>query len=136
VLAGGYGGRWLTPARARSTTVGEAGGPAVFRPLAADACGLRVTAAVLGYLAAESARQCGPCMFGLPSIASDFAELADRPWAGHDVLTRLHRRLPVITGRGACNHPDGAVRLAASALEVFAEDVTAHAFGPGCGRTR
>ena len=29
-------------------------------------------------------------------------------------------------GRGACHHPDGAVRLLASALEVFADDVTAH----------
>lgn len=29
-------------------------------------------------------------------------------------LDRLRRRLPVINGRGACGHPDGAVGLEAS----------------------
>jgi hypothetical protein len=70
-------------------------------------------------------------MFGLPAVAGDFAQLADgRP--GGDVLERLHRRLGSIAGRGACRHPDGAVRMAASALAAFAPDASAHAAGRPC----
>ncbi|WP_245554589.1 NADH-ubiquinone oxidoreductase-F iron-sulfur binding region domain-containing protein [Actinosynnema mirum] len=50
-------------------------------------------------------------------------------------LGRLSRRLPLLTGRGACAHPDGAVRLAASALEVFADEVRGHLAGR-CGGAR
>ena len=39
-----------------------------------------------------------------------------------------------MAGRGACHHPDGAVRLVRSALAVFGEDVAAHAAGRPCGR--
>ncbi|MFD9737388.1 NADH-ubiquinone oxidoreductase-F iron-sulfur binding region domain-containing protein [Umezawaea sp. NPDC059074] len=128
VLAGGYGGVWLSGARTGDVTVAEAPGVAVFRT--PQGCGVEDTARILGYLASASARQCGPCMFGLPAIAADFAELA----AGvpGQALQRLRRRLPVVTGRGACAHPDGAVRMAASALDVFAADVAAHAAGAGC----
>jgi len=38
----------------------------------------------------------------------------------------------VIPGRGACRHPDGATRMAASALAAFAGDVRAHAAGRPC----
>jgi hypothetical protein len=70
-------------------------------------------------------------MFGLPAVADDFARLAQgRP--GGDVLDRLDRRLAAITGRGACRHPDGAARMAASALAAFASDARAHAAGRPC----
>ena len=42
---------------------------------------------------------------------------------------RLERFFEQVRGRGACRHPDGAVRLVASALDVFADDVTAHLVG-------
>jgi hypothetical protein len=73
-------------------------------------------------------------MFGLPAIARDLEMLTfgGRP----EVLDRLRRRLGVVVGRGACAHPDGAVRLAASALGVFADDVHAHAAGRPCAGTR
>ncbi|HWO59250.1 MAG TPA: NADH-ubiquinone oxidoreductase-F iron-sulfur binding region domain-containing protein [Umezawaea sp.] len=129
VLAGGYGGVWL--AEPGDLTVAEAPGVAVFR--SPHECGVRDTAAILAYLAAESARQCGPCMFGLPAIAADFAQVAN---GVPQALDRLRRRLPVVTGRGACAHPDGAVRMAASALDVFAADVVAHATGAGCTTRR
>lgn len=124
VLAGGLGGEWLT--RAGHHRASSIPGVAAFHVL--GGCGLRETSKMLAYLAAESARQCGPCMFGLPAIAADFAALAAGA-APADTAARLRRRLGVVPGRGACAHPDGAIRLAASALRVFADDVTAHAHG-------
>ena len=94
--------------------------------LPSGACGLTETARVLGFLAAQSAGQCGPCVFGLSAIADDFARLASGRAHG-PVLGRLDRRLSVVSGRGACHHPDGATRLAASALGTFAADALAHA---------
>ncbi|MDS0135633.1 MULTISPECIES: NADH-ubiquinone oxidoreductase-F iron-sulfur binding region domain-containing protein [unclassified Amycolatopsis] len=103
-------------------------GIAAVYALPARDCGLAYTAKVLAFLAAESARQCGPCTFGLPSIAADFAELV----RGGPATARLARRLPLLTGRGACAHPDGAARLAASALAVFDADVRTHEAGGRC----
>jgi NADH:ubiquinone oxidoreductase subunit F (NADH-binding) len=124
VLVGGYGGAWVSPG---STT---AAGVALLLALPSGACGLAQTAHLLRYLAGEAARQCGPCTFGLPAIAADVADLV----RGSDgaALDRLRRRLAVIPGRGACAHPDGAVRLVASALEVFARDLAAHLCGRPC----
>ena len=101
--------------------------------LPAAACGIAETAHVLRYLAAESARQCGPCMFGLPAIAADFAALtAGSTISDSRAMRALERRLEVIPGRGACAHPDGAVRLAASALRAFGRDVELHLAGRPC----
>jgi len=91
--------------------------------LAPGGCVLTETARILRYQARAGARQCGPCMFGLPAIAADMTALAvgDR-----SALDRLRRRLPVINGRGACSHPDGAVALAASALSVLTDQQIGH----------
>ena len=139
VLLGGYGGTWhpirdvahlpLTAAGLRPA--GASPGAGLVLALPAGHCGLAETARLLGYLARNGAQQCGPCRFGLPAIADDFAQLAmGRPQ--DDLLGRLERRLGVIPGRGACSHPDGAVRLAASALTAFAAEVRAHAAGHPC----
>jgi NADH:ubiquinone oxidoreductase subunit F (NADH-binding) len=134
VLIGGYFGTWHDPRAVahlplsvpRLRGAGASPGAGVLAALDGQACGLRETARILGYLASQSAGQCGPCAFGLPAIADDFEQLASgRP--GGDVLARLDRRLNVLPGRGACKHPDGAARLAASALVAFAADVSAHA---------
>jgi len=37
-------------------------------------------------------------------------------------------------GRGACHHPDGAVRMVRSALAVFGPEIDRHAQGWCCGR--
>lgn len=139
LLLGGYFGTWhrldevvrlpLTAAGLRP--VRGAPGAGVLYVLPEDSCGLAETARVLDYLAGQSAQQCGPCMFGLPAIADDFAQLAGARPVG-DALDRLDRRLAVISGRGACRHPDGAVRLASSALTAFAGDAQAHAAGHTC----
>ncbi|WP_336159245.1 NADH-ubiquinone oxidoreductase-F iron-sulfur binding region domain-containing protein [Amycolatopsis sp. VC5-11] len=122
VLIGGYGGTWMPRALADPLPLGREPGLSSLHLLPEPNCGLELTRNILFALAGESARQCGPCMFGLPAIAADFTDLL----SGRDATGRLARRLPLLNGRGACAHPDGAVRLAASALRVFAADVHAH----------
>lgn len=133
VLVGGYFGTWIpiqhaanleysVPGLARA---GASPGAGVLAVLPTGVCGLAETARILGYLAGQSARQCGPCRFGLPATAEDFAQLAfgrcDR-----DAWERLERHIGLLSGRGACKHPDGAAHLAASALRAFAPDVRRH----------
>lgn len=132
VLMGGYGGRWLpwdathTPLRSYlHRTAATTLGAGVVAILPDGTCGLERTATIAAYLADSSARQCGPCRFGLPAVAELAADLADTRARRRDAR-RLERFLAEVSGRGACHHPDGAVRLVASALEVFAEDVEAH----------
>jgi NADH:ubiquinone oxidoreductase subunit F (NADH-binding) len=143
VLIGGYFGTWhpigdvvrLPFTKAGLATAGAAPGAGVLFALPPGGCGLAETARALRYLADQSARQCGPCMFGLPAIADDLAQLAvGRPEG--DPLGRLDRRFRQITGRGACRHPDGAVRMAASALTAFAADVHAHSLRRPCRGAR
>jgi NADH:ubiquinone oxidoreductase subunit F (NADH-binding) len=124
VLVGGLAGRWVDVRRAGDivfSTAGLAGVGAAFGVgslvvLPPGGCVLDETARILRHHADAGARQCGPCMFGLPAIAADVAALAAGERAA---LDRLHRRLPMIDGRGACGHPDGAVALAASALRTL-----------------
>ncbi|HEV2637139.1 MAG TPA: NADH-ubiquinone oxidoreductase-F iron-sulfur binding region domain-containing protein [Actinocrinis sp.] len=132
VLAGGYFGAWLQAARFQATAItpaalaaaGAAMGAGIFVALPAGACGLAETARVARYLAEQSAGQCGPCVNGLPSLALGLEALAWRgDRRGPDHLARI---APYVTGRGACRHPDGAVRLITSAMTVFGTDVRAH----------
>jgi NADH:ubiquinone oxidoreductase subunit F (NADH-binding) len=44
-------------------------------------------------------------------------------------LGRLRRALVQADGRGACRHPDGAVRMVRSALTVFSDEIDRHAGG-------
>ncbi len=139
VLIGGYFGSWADLCKAAPLPlaagplrqVGAAPGAGVLFALPEDACGVTETARVLSWLAEQSAGQCGPCLFGLPAIADDFAQLA-RGRPDSMIFDRLNRRLGTVAGRGACAHPDGAVRLARSALSVFAADFRAHAAGRPC----
>lgn len=132
VLLGGYGGSWLKWSEAADLTLtpqalaarGADLGAGLVHVQGAD-CPLAFVADVAAYLARESAGQCGPCMFGLPAVAADVAELED-PIKGPSAWERLGRRLPVIEGRGACRHPDGAVRQTASALRVFGPHIQGH----------
>jgi NADH:ubiquinone oxidoreductase subunit F (NADH-binding) len=107
----------------------------VLAALPADRCGLTETARIVGYLAAESAGQCGPCLNGLPRIAAALQELAG---AGHrkQVRADLERWAGLVIGRGACNHPDGTVRFVRSALRVFAPEIARHARGQCAATSR
>lgn len=140
VLLGGFGGQWARWADVAGLPVAEPAmrerglslGAGIVAPLDGG-CGVAVTAAIVDYLARASARQCGPCLFGLPALAESLARLRDGSTRRRE-LARLGEDLAAVAGRGACHHPDGAVRLVRSALEVFGEDVAAHAAGRPCGR--
>ncbi|MGQ0839957.1 NADH-ubiquinone oxidoreductase-F iron-sulfur binding region domain-containing protein [Actinokineospora sp.] len=137
VLLGGYGGTWVRPDVLAMPFTPEAlkqadasPGAGVVVALPQGACGLVETVRVASWLASQNARQCGPCFNGLPAIADDLARLT---WArDHNALERLRFRLGIVNKRGACGHPDGVVKLAATALRVFADDVRAHLEGRGC----
>jgi len=138
LLVGGYGGAWAGPEQFATPyasiplrTIGASAGVGIIVVLRKEACGLAETARIARYLADQSAGQCGPCRNGLPAIADDLARLA-RGRGGGNALTRLHRRLGEVDGRGACRHPDGAVSLVRSALTVFAPDIAAHSRGEPC----
>ena len=138
LLVGGYGGSWVGPAHYATPyaslplrAVGASAGVGVLIVLGPEACGLMESARVVHYLAGQSSGQCGPCVYGLPAIADDMIRLG-RGTADPQLLTRLHRRLESVHGRGACRHPDGAVNLVRSALAVFEADVAAHARGEPC----
>jgi NADH:ubiquinone oxidoreductase subunit F (NADH-binding) len=154
VLIGGYFGTWLPAREARGVRLdaahlhpfGAALGAGVVAVLPADACGVAETARLARWLAGESAGQCGPCVHGLAAIADLLHGLVDgraararqrvqrrRRETAEDPIHCLHRWSAEIPGRGACRHPDGAVRLVRSALRTFAEDFDAHAQHGACG---
>ncbi|WP_017540786.1 NADH-quinone oxidoreductase subunit NuoF family protein [Nocardiopsis halophila] len=136
VLVGGYHGAWLAPRDAAGTELSRAGleqrggalGAGVVLPLGPDACPLAETARVLRYLAEENARQCGPCVRGLPRLARAFTDLAE----GEGTPEAVAEAAAVGAGRGACAHPDGAARLAVSALGAFRDDIAVHAVTGSC----
>jgi NADH:ubiquinone oxidoreductase subunit F (NADH-binding) len=134
LLLGGYFGTWV-PWRATAAlplsaaglaALGAGPGAGLVAALPGDACGLAETARVARYLADESACQCGPCVFGLGAMADRLDALARG--RGGD-LGRLWRALDQADGRGACRHPDGAVRMVRSALTVFSDEIDRHAGG-------
>lgn len=139
VLVGGWFGAWLPMPRAAEVALdpaelaaaGTGVGAGVLHVLAADDCGLRHTAEIVWWLAGQNAGQCGPCFNGLPAIAAAMSDLAAGR-ATQQLLTRLHRWCDLVTGRGACHHPDGVARLVRSALRVFADDVRRHERGQSC----
>jgi NADH:ubiquinone oxidoreductase subunit F (NADH-binding) len=133
VLVGGYFGAWLPIETAWHVPVSQPGlraaggamGAGVLVVLPESSCGLAETARVIRYLAEETAGQCGPCIFGLPALADALVDLGYHG-AGGDAAGRITRLIPLVEGRGACRHPDGATQLAASALTAFGHDVRWH----------
>jgi NADH:ubiquinone oxidoreductase subunit F (NADH-binding) len=136
VLVGGYHGSWLSARQARGLTLdnrslADAGarlGAGVVIALPPGRCGLAETARVVRYLALESAGQCGPCLNGLPRIAGALAEIAGGR-ARPQLVADLSRWSGLVTGRGACHHPDGTARFVASALRTFAAELESHRHG-------
>jgi NADH:ubiquinone oxidoreductase subunit F (NADH-binding) len=143
VLIGGYAGTWAEAGRAAGlrldrtslAPVGAALGAGVLAALPADRCGLRETARVVGYLAEQSAGQCGPCLNGLSRIAAALDLLAGPAPPPKGLLADVRRWSGLLPGRGACSHPDATVRLVGSALQVFQPELALHRSGRCSART-
>ncbi|HEY6798447.1 MAG TPA: NADH-ubiquinone oxidoreductase-F iron-sulfur binding region domain-containing protein [Kineosporiaceae bacterium] len=135
VLIGGYHGAWLpveevarrTISRQDLATVGASIGAGVILPLGPTRCPVQVTASIVEYLAGHSARRCGPCRNGLPALATSVDELARD--GGRESVTRVKELVSLVTGRGACAHPDGTARLVRSLFRAFPDELAAHRDG-------
>lgn len=136
LLVGGYFGTWVDSERALRVrlaredlrSIGASLGSGVLIALGESSCGLHESARVIEYLAAASAGQCGPCVHGLAAVASAVNDIA----AGRANVTERERVLrwtSEIRGRGACHHPDGAVRFVESMFEVFGHEIESHRHG-------
>ncbi len=143
VLLGGYGGSWLRGSHLdvgycneELEAHGVATGAGVIVVVPKSACGIVETQRIVRWMANESARQCGPCAFGLPALAEDLAHLAHSSRDPKAAYQRLVERCGEIDGRGACRHPDGVIRLVRSALNVFENDFADHVQGSLCSGAR
>lgn len=133
LLLGGYHGTWLTPAQLRGLAVsridiasaGATLGAGVILPLAEGWCPLVRTAALVDYLAGQSAGRCGPCLNGLPAMAEAVGALVH----GGGPVRRVEELCGLVVRRGACAHPDGTARLVTSMLQRFPEEVDSHSLG-------
>ena len=137
LLVGGYFGSWLDAEAALDLPLSDAAlrphgaalGARTIAVLPHGTCGVAETARVARYLAGESAGQCGPCVFGLPAVAGALESIAAGAPDAARSLERLPRLSAQIAGRGACRHPDGALRFVDSALRVFADEIELHLSG-------
>ncbi len=142
-LFGGYFGSWVPAASGWDVPlageplrrIGASLGAGVVFALPDTSCGIVETARVAGYLAGESAGQCGPCVNGLAAIAGALNDVA----TGRQVapaVGRIRRWTGQVAGRGACHLPDGATRFVATALDVFADEIDHHRARGSCSRPR
>jgi NADH:ubiquinone oxidoreductase subunit F (NADH-binding) len=131
ILVGGYFGSWIAPnpelplSNEALRPLGAALGARTIAVLPESACGVRETARVASYMAAQSAGQCGPCVFGLAAVAGCLTGVAE----GTGTLDRFPRLEAQISRRGACAHPDGTLGFVRSALDVFAREFDEHLSG-------
>jgi NADH:ubiquinone oxidoreductase subunit F (NADH-binding) len=132
-LTGGYGGGWVAAEGFDATpwdpdSMREAGaviGASVLWLVGESECPLTEIARVTAWMAGESAGQCGPCIYGLPSISDDVHHLAMRHMS-HADMKQLERRLKLVQNRGGCKHPDGTARFVSTGLAAFADEVFLH----------
>ena len=133
VLVGGYHGSWIPAEAFAGARLSRSGlksleatpGAGIVHALGMTECGLARTAVIAGYLAEQSARQCGPCLNGLPRLAVLLNELAHGR-ANDQLVSEIRRVVNLVDGRGACRHPDGTARMVRSALRTFAVDIDLH----------
>jgi NADH:ubiquinone oxidoreductase subunit F (NADH-binding) len=133
-LIGGYAGSWIGAERLHGVALsnehlaphGASLGAGVVLLLSEEACPVVETARVSRWLAGESAGQCGPCVHGLDSLAATIEDIAQGTAPRRGTL-RIERLASLVSRRGACGHPDGAVNFILSALECFPADFAEHA---------
>ncbi len=137
VIVGGYHGGWIQPhadlrlSRKAISAAGASLGAGVVLVLDDTTCALGELTRVASWLAHESVGQCGPCTFGLPALVADLVSLT-RGGAQSEYAAQRHAAQ--VTGRGACAHPDGAVRFITSGLKQLSHEVATHRRRSGCGR--
>lgn len=142
VLLGGYFGGWVRGSSLRDLAIdpgslraaGHSLGCGVVRVLPGSQCGVDLSARIVAYLADQSARQCGPCVFGLQAIADALSRVSSGTGSPGD-LHRVRVWSGELSGRGACRHPDGAANLVKSALLTFADDFVEHTERGRCAAT-
>jgi len=138
-LIGGYFGTWAPISSAWDVPLepdalkgaGLTFGCGLVRLLDSRSCGVDYSARIMDFLAAGSALQCGPCKYGLADLAAASARLAAFTTKAGD-LENLERWCGMVTGRGACRHPDGAAQQMSTAMAVFADDFISHANRDRC----
>jgi len=136
VVVGGYHGSWIAPigeiqlSRQGLHHAGATLGAGVVYALDSSTCLLGELAQVTNWLAAQSAKQCGPCTFGLPALAADVLSIWHGGRAGVEAALR-HAR--AIDGRGACTHPDGTARFVTSGIHLLHDEIDEHLHRGGCG---
>ncbi len=138
-LFGGYAGAWVDGSALSSLALsgphlapyGASLGAGVVLLLSGEACPVAETARVTRWLARQSAGQCGPCVHGLDALADTLEQIAHGAHGRH-AAARVEQLSALVSRRGACGHPDGTVRFATSAMEVFAEEFADHARHGAC----
>ena len=142
-LVGGYAGGWIAGAHLRGVALSDehlavhraALGAGAVVLLSQQACPVAETARLARWMAGQSAGQCGPCVHGLDALATEVGELA-LGRGGRGTSERIDRLAALTERRGACRHPDGAVRMVLSALEAFRHEFAEHARRGPCEACR
>jgi NADH:ubiquinone oxidoreductase subunit F (NADH-binding) len=125
ILLGGYFGRWHPAPAIDELALDRGLGSGVVVALGASACPAAELARTTGWLARQSAGQCGPCIHGLAALADALARLvASR--ADDDVLACIMRWSGQLEGRGACHLPGGVAGYVRSGLRTFAHELADH----------
>lgn len=152
-LLGGYAGGWVRGEQLHGIALSDeqlaphsaALGCGAVVLLSEHTCPVAETVRVARWLAAQSTRQCGPCLNGLPALADALAELQEGAGrtlggipsgaqAGGRGARQISALAAIVSGRGACRHPDGAVNFILSALRAFAPELEEHARAGRCER--
>jgi NADH:ubiquinone oxidoreductase subunit F (NADH-binding) len=143
VVLGGYFGTWTGVDTAWDLPLdpavmfreGLTFGCGIVGALGVETCGVTATAEIMGFMARESAGQCGPCVYGLGAIAEAMRRIAHGAGTDGD-QDNLLRWAGLVSGRGACHHPDGAVQLLSSAVATFGHEIDFHVRVGRCSVTR
>jgi NADH:ubiquinone oxidoreductase subunit F (NADH-binding) len=143
-LLGGYGGTWvsmptlldlsLTQESARRSNAALGAGVIALVP--ADRCPLAEVSRVVRFMTRQGAGQCGPCVEGLAALDSEIEALAFGRASRRRSARPVLELCGLVSGRGACRHPDGVARFVSTACSVFAEEIAQHSQHGPCRAAR
>ncbi len=133
-LIGGYAGTWIEGSLLKGVALsdehlaphGASLGAGVVALISENGCPVAETVRVASWLSDEGAGQCGPCTNGLGALAGTLQEMLAGT-AEASAAKRIERLAALTSRRGACGHPDGAVRFILSSLQTFGEEFADHA---------